>query len=151
MISASGCIILALDTGRVLLQKRSSASSYPRTWGFFGGKAELEERPIQALIRELNEELGMLPSVQKIHPLNKFTSLDKRFEYHSFCVVVYNEFTPELNEESEKFSWVDIGKWPKPLHPGVKSQLYNKSFIKKIRTIQQTSPIDGNNWLDSLV
>ena len=57
MIQASGCIFLAVDTGRVLLQQRSSDSPHPRTWGYFGGKAEKKERPIETLLRELDEEL----------------------------------------------------------------------------------------------
>lgn len=149
MISASGCIILALDTGRILLQQRGSKSSHPRTWGFFGGKSEANERPIETLTRELEEEIGLLPDVQKIYPLNKFTSPDHNFEYHSFCVTVYEEFIPQLNNESEGYCWVSIGNWPRPLHNGVKAQLYNKEFIKKIKTIHETSPVDGSNWLDS--
>ena len=149
MITASGCIFLALDTGRVLLQQRSGNSSHPRTWGFFGGKAEKGESPFDALTRELEEEIGFIPDVQKIHPLHKFTSPDKRFEYHSYCVTVYEEFVPQLNNESDGYCWVKMGNWPRPLHPGVKAQLYNKSFIKKIKTIHETSPMDGSNWLDT--
>ena len=61
MITASGCLILALDTGRVLLQQRGSNSSHARTWGFFGGKSEKDERPMETLLRELEEEIGIIP------------------------------------------------------------------------------------------
>ena len=40
MIKASGCLFLSVDTGRVLLQQRSGSVNHPRTWAFFGGKAE---------------------------------------------------------------------------------------------------------------
>jgi len=149
-LNASGCIFLSIDTGRVLLQQRSEKSSHPRTWGFFGGKGEVGERPLETLLRELEEEVGMLPDVEKIYPLHKFISPDNRFEYNTFAVAVFEEFIPQLNNESDGFCWVKIGNWPRPLHPGTKAQLYNKEIVKKIRTIHETSSMNGSNWLDTL-
>lgn len=149
-ITASGCIFLANDTGRVMLQQRSGNTSHPRTWGFFGGKSEQDERPIQTLLRELEEEVGILPDVQKIYPLTQFVSPDKKFVYNTFVVSMFEEFIPQLNNESNGFCWVKIGNWPRPLHNGAKAQLYNKDIIKKIKTIHDTSTKDGSNWLDTL-
>jgi 8-oxo-dGTP pyrophosphatase MutT (NUDIX family) len=150
-MNASGCLVLAIDTGRIMLQQRSGDTSHPRTWGFFGGKAEKDERPLQTLLRELEEEIGLLPDIQKVYPLNKFTSPDKNFVYNTFVVTVYDEFIPQLNDESNGFCWVKMGNWPRPLHNGAKAQLYNKDIIKKIKTIHETSSVDGSNWLDTLV
>jgi 8-oxo-dGTP pyrophosphatase MutT (NUDIX family) len=150
-MNASGCLVLAIDTGRIMLQQRSGDTSHPRTWGFFGGKAEKDERPLQTLLRELEEEIGLLPDIQKVYPLNKFTSPDKNFVYNTFVVTVYDEFVPQLNDESNGFCWVKMGNWPRPLHNGAKAQLYNKDIIKKIKTIHETSSVDGSNWLDTLV
>jgi len=135
MIEASGCLFLSSDTGRVMLQQRSGDTSHPRTWGFFGGKSEGKERPIDTLLRELEEEIGMVPDIQKVYPLNKFTSPDKQFVYNTFVVEVVQEFIPQLNNESDGFCWVKIGNWPRPLHNGAKAQLFNRQIIKKIRTI----------------
>lgn len=46
--------------GRLLLQKRDDSPGIyePGLWGFFGGQVEAGESPIQALARELREELG---------------------------------------------------------------------------------------------
>ena len=95
MIQASGCLILALDTGRICLQQRSQNNTHPRTWAFWGGKAEPDERPIETLLRELEEEIGMLPDVQKVHTLHIFTSKNKEFTYNTFVVAVYEEFVPD--------------------------------------------------------
>jgi 8-oxo-dGTP pyrophosphatase MutT (NUDIX family) len=150
LIRASGCLFLAIDTGRVLLQQRSGDASHPRTWAFFGGKAKPKERPVQTLLRECEEELGVVPSVNKIYPLNQFVSPDKRFEYNTFIIAVFEEFLPILNNESDGYCWVKIGNWPRPLHPGVKAQLYNKEIVTKIKTTLENASEDGLNWLDTL-
>ena len=135
MIVASGCIFLSIDTGRVMLQQRSGAVNHPRTWGFFGGKAEGNERPSETLYREMEEEIGLVPSIDKVIPINKFTSPNKKFIYNSFVVTVEDEFIPVLNNESDGYCWVKIGNWPRPLHPGAKIQFNSKQFIKKLKTV----------------
>ena len=132
--AAGGCIV-AKDTHRILLQQRAIDGSFPRNWGFFGGKVEPEENVAQALLRELREEIGKLPNIIKTIPISKFTSTNGKFTYHSFVVLVNEDFTPELNKESDGYCWVNIGKWPKPLHPGAKIQCNSKDFLKKIKTI----------------
>ena len=137
MITASGCIFLSTDTGRVMLQQRSGTVNQPRTWGFFGGKAEGDERPVQTLYREIEEEVGLVPDIKKVVSVNKFTSPNKQFVYHTFVVTVQEEFTPILNNESDGYCWVKVGNWPRPLHPGAKIQCHSKQFIKKIKTIYE--------------
>lgn len=143
-MQASGCIFLSLETSRVMLQKRSASVTHPGTWGFFGGKREDNERPIETLLREIQEELGMVPEIQRVIPVNKFTAPGGRFEYNSFVITVLKEFTPILNSESDGFCWVEIGKWPVPLHSGAQIQCRSKQFVKKLKTIQeQSSSLDG--------
>jgi len=137
MITAAGCIFLSTDTGRVMLQHRSGEVNHPRTWGFFGGKSDDKEKPIDTLYREIEEELGLVPDIKKVIPINKFTSPNKKFIYHSFVVTVEEEFIPILNNESDGYCWVKIGNWPRPLHPGAKIQCNSKQFIKKIKTVYE--------------
>ena len=52
-------VVLIDRDGRVLLSKRPSGKSMAGLWEFPGGKVENGEVPEEALIRELNEELGI--------------------------------------------------------------------------------------------
>ena len=49
--AAGGCIV-AKDTHRILLQQRAIDGSFPRNWGFFGGKVENNENIAHFLERK---------------------------------------------------------------------------------------------------
>lgn len=148
MISASGCIFLSLDSGRVCLQLRSENAKYGGTWSFWGGKQEQDEKPVETLIRELKEEIGIIPDIEKVYPLHRYISRDKNFEYNAFVVTVYEEFIPSLNHESNGYAWVNIGSYPRPLHRGAKNVLLNFSINKKIKTIWESKKeANGLDWV----
>jgi 8-oxo-dGTP diphosphatase len=48
---------IARQDGRWLLQKRPPGKRHAGLWEFPGGKVEPDETPLQALVREVNEEL----------------------------------------------------------------------------------------------
>lgn len=53
----TGCIILSKDNKLILQKRGSNWSSHPDKISTFGGRVESGERPIDAMIRELGEEL----------------------------------------------------------------------------------------------
>src|SRR5207237_1802961 len=55
--------LIVADDGRVLLQLRDDKPGLPGAgqWGFFGGHVEPGERPADAFLREMDEELGWRP------------------------------------------------------------------------------------------
>jgi len=62
------CALIDED-GRVLLAKRPQGRSFAGLWEFPGGKVEPGERPEDAIIRELQEELGIDISASCLAPL----------------------------------------------------------------------------------
>ncbi len=55
--------------GRVLLAKRPKGKQLEGLWEFPGGKIDAHERPEEALIRELREELGIAVKAPCLAPL----------------------------------------------------------------------------------
>lgn len=56
--------------GQALVQKRAANRSMAGLWEFPGGKVELNERPEDALVRELREELGITVQPDDLAPLS---------------------------------------------------------------------------------
>lgn len=50
---------------KILLQDRKSISKFGEEWGYFGGGIEENETPLDAVIRETEEELGL--TLEKEH------------------------------------------------------------------------------------
>ena len=131
-----GTIFFSTSTKRYLFLLRNK-DSHGDTWAFVGGKVELGESPIEGLTREIQEEVGFLPSITKNIPIEKFTNKNKQFEYHTFISVVEEEFIPKLNKEHKGYAWVSIEGWPKPLHPGVFSTFKIEEIMGKIKTVSE--------------
>ena len=62
------CALVDTD-GRVLLAERPAGKQMAGLWEFPGGKIEAHERPEEALIRELKEELGIVVREPCLAPL----------------------------------------------------------------------------------
>ncbi len=65
----AACALVDAD-GRVLLAQRPSDKTMAGLWEFPGGKVEAGERPEEALIRELREELGISVQESCLAPLS---------------------------------------------------------------------------------
>jgi 8-oxo-dGTP pyrophosphatase MutT (NUDIX family) len=113
-------------------------SKYPDTWGLAGGKVDPDETLIAAVERECSEELGSMPEYQQLIPIEKFTSSDGGFEYHTFWCRVDHEFIPELNHEHVGYAWVHSGRLPRPLHPGLWNTVNLDAIQKKIASLEIT-------------
>jgi len=58
MMVVAACALIDVD-GRILISRRPEGKPMAGYWEFPGGKVEEGERPEEALIRELQEELGI--------------------------------------------------------------------------------------------
>jgi 8-oxo-dGTP pyrophosphatase MutT (NUDIX family) len=134
-IEGVGTFIYCTSTQRYLFLLRNS-SKYSGTWGLAGGKVDANEQILESLYRELREELGYDFTNDKVIPIEKFTSDNGNFSYHTFLIPVSEEFVPNLNYEHRGYCWVALEDHPKPLHPGVWRTVNFKSVVDKIKTLE---------------
>ena len=68
IVLVAACALVDAD-GRVLIAQRPEGKPMAGLWEFPGGKVETGERPEQTLIRELEEELGIVVKEACLAPL----------------------------------------------------------------------------------
>ena len=69
LVLVVACALIDAD-GRVLLAQRPEGKSMAGLWEFPGGKVEAGETPENSLIRELEEELGVVTKAACLAPLS---------------------------------------------------------------------------------
>jgi len=116
IVLVSAVALIDID-GRVLLAQRPEGKSLAGLWEFPGGKVETGETPEAALIRELQEELGIDTKASCLAPL--------AFASHSYddfhllmplyaCRRWEGQVMPR---EGQKLAWVranDLTNYPMP-------------------------------------
>lgn len=98
--------ILQRKDGHVLMAKRPEGKPSAGRWEFPGGKIEATESPHQALVRELQEELGIdtvaaQPWIIRQHPYSTLTA-----RLHIFRVTDWHG--EPHGREGQHLSWQDL-------------------------------------------
>ena len=116
LVLVAACALIDPD-GRVLIAQRPPGKVMAGLWEFPGGKIEPGERPEEALIRELREELGVTVQEACLAP---FTFASHAYPEFQLLMPLYVcrrwEGTPSANEHTA-IKWVrpkDLPSWPMP-------------------------------------
>lgn len=130
----AGCIMVAKDTGRILIAHRASKGvEEPETWGTWGGAVDSSNTFEETVIKEVEEECGYHGSLNLV-PIYKFVHTSG-FVYQNFIAIIDAEFTPQLNWESQGYEWCEFGDWPHPLHPGLQKVFADSASMNTLEKI----------------
>ena len=101
-VICSGGLFLSMSSKRFLFLHRTQGKTAD-TWGLVGGKKEpVDDAPYNTLIREITEELGGVPQVKKVIPLEFFSSTDQLFQYNTYIILHLKMIV--LNVKSETYA-----------------------------------------------
>ena len=107
LVSVVACA-LSDDDGRVLLARRPADKPMPGLWEFPGGKMKPDETPEAAIIREMNEELGISIRDKCLAPL---TFVSYAYDDYHLLLLLFvcrkweGEMTPM---EGQELKWVRV-------------------------------------------
>nr|WP_152047999.1 (deoxy)nucleoside triphosphate pyrophosphohydrolase [Aureimonas psammosilenae] len=108
LVLVVACALIDADN-RVLVAERPAGKSLAGLWEFPGGKVEPGEVPEASLIRELNEELGIVTQVACLAPL---TFASHEYETFHLLMPLYVcrrfEGIPQARE-GQRLRWVRAG------------------------------------------
>ncbi len=105
-----------------LFSQRPHGKPYAGYWEFAGGKIEHKETHMQALKRELREELGILININKIESI---IYLDKMLHhYEHACVELHfyhikHWYGKPHGLEGQKLMWISRDHYPEPILPSL--------------------------------
>ena len=105
--------------GRYLLCQRHDGPHLPLKWEFPGGKVEPGERPREALVREIQEELGLSLAPHTVQPV-AFAEEDDTGSAKPIVIMLYSsawDGSPVAALEGGKIAWFrphEIDLLPKP-------------------------------------
>jgi len=115
-ILVAACALIDSD-GRVLLAQRPEAKVMAGLWEFPGGKVEAGERPEESLIRELNEELGIVVKEECLAPLTFASHVYPDFHLLMPLYVCRRWEGFVQGREQQKLKWVrplELRNYPMP-------------------------------------
>ena len=99
--------VALIDTdGRVLIAQRPEGKKLAGLWEFPGGKVEPGERPEQALIRELQEELGIDVAESCLAPLTFASHAYEEFHLLMPLYVCRRWMGQVVGAEGQAIAWV---------------------------------------------
>lgn len=134
--SASGAIIMAQDTGRLLLGRRSPKVSETGTWAGFGGVIPRWSDARRNAVDALFKDTGFDGPVDLV-PLNTYRHDEsgKGFSYKNFVAIINSEFMPRMDKQHDDFRWFDMTDWPMPMHFGLEAIMADESSFDTLKTL----------------
>ncbi len=104
-MSASMIVLYNTDY-EILLQYRSKDSKkYPNYWGFFGGKIEPNETPLEAILRETKEEIDY----ELVEPILFYEAFNiDNNNPHYFFIEAFDDNKTLCLLEGEALGWHSI-------------------------------------------
>jgi 8-oxo-dGTP diphosphatase len=101
-------IIFNQDKSQIFITKRPDDKHQGGFWEFPGGKVESDETIEQAMIRELDEEIGILVTEQALFEHLEYDYPDKSLKFDFVSVTAFEN--EPYGKEGQEGRWVEVSR-----------------------------------------
>jgi 8-oxo-dGTP diphosphatase len=131
---------ILISDGKVLLARRSAhRRAYPDCWSFPGGHVEKGESTEETLLRELAEEIGVIPvSYRLIGEIIDPAGTNDPATYHICAVEQWNGKPSIQDEEHTELRWFSLGEVE--VLPDLALEDYRRLFAELRKKTQPLQP-----------
>ena len=119
--------LLKENSGRILIAQRGDDRPHPGMWEFPGGKIEPGESPLEALKREIQEEVGLIVLRAEPFATVEHQYSDKSVELFVFLVSRF-EGKAHKKDGQKDLKWVSLEQLPQFDFPKA-----NLAIIERLR------------------
>ena len=140
------CAVIIRE-GRFLLGRRTATSAYyPGVWDLFGGHARTGEDPRAALVRELREELGIVPAAFEalLVAREPNPAAHGAGEIHVFRVTRWEGEPAVRNDEHDTIGWFTPNE-------AAQLELADPGVFKVLERVAQRVGEPGSSWRTPLL
>ena len=124
--------------GRFLMHRRPPEKQHGGLWEFPGGKVESGEEPVNALIRELGEELGVAISADALRPVT-FAQTPASAGQKGLVILLYTlcewNGEPRAIEPGAEIAWWTPAEMATLARPPLDVALCRSLFVTAPRTL----------------
>lgn len=124
-----GARAVIVKDGKILLGKREKHDEFYGLWCTFGGSLEAEEKPEQALARELLEELGI--EIKNPEPLTVVETVDGDIHYFLVREWEGTVTNADASDEHSEVRWFSLDEL-RDLPMGWIGRLVIKNHMEKL-------------------
>lgn len=101
--------LLMRDRQLLLARRSGHRRFYADTWSFPGGHLESDETAEQALMRELVEEIGVIPEqFQRVAQISHHPAPDHAYKFHIFTVTKWQGNPMIRDNEHSQLLWMSL-------------------------------------------
>ena len=134
------CVWVYDGKGRVLLTRRAPEKSFPGTWENSGGAVRAGEKSLQAIVRELREETGIVAAEEEFKLL--CTGRDRVCHYDFYCLPRSMD-TPVILQpgETDDYKWATYEEVHEMIDRKQICKVIAKQFLRQEPLLRQLDTI----------
>ena len=135
------CVWVYDGLGNILMTKRAPGKSFAGTWENSGGVAQAGETSLQAIVRELHEETGILASPEEFELIDTTQDSTAFFDHYRLCKQIPLEQIVLLPGETCDVKWVSIDEAYKMVERREICDVISKQFLRHAPLLQKQQNI----------